>query len=648
MPPRSSATPLVMVPTTSKSASTAPIAYSKRNRDKLAKAGGVITDIHSSKEARDLLQQDAYLEKNTGITPNKIAYALLKYTANTSGLATSAVNFMRAIAFTIEELDHENAIGGLTETMAEKAQEALNARIEEPIARIEAMLKKMEEQEERLKETAASATNTVDELRLNANLLATQRQGAAENTDEVHAEGSNQPSGPRQAGRTYADATRDRVDVPAEHAATIAKGDIKEKQIVIQADSQEGSQQLAALSERELVEKANVALDLMSLDPGERPEGAAFVSALKTRAGSVIYALNSDAAAKYLRRDKNMREFTRHYGGTAMVSPRTCQLVIEYVPADFQPSDQGALRRIEQASGLPDMSICEARWIKPAHLRNEGQKFAFLILGTSTRDAANHALEYGIIIEGRPCKARKSLPEPKRCMKCQVFGHIAKECKSIHDVCARCAGMHRTNDPACTIGGKEDLKCANCKGVGHSAADRTCQVFRDNQRGTHARNPDAKYRLFPTAEPKTWDKMGQEAPRTNTFDNAWQKDDRRTGANTTILGNGAARKGKGRLVGGSHGQGGGAGPSNTARPAKLPTTSYMGTQVRLDDLWQTAGPSRATNGPENPSWADDQRTELDPLPIQGAAGRAEVTEQEPATTPSGTPNEIAEEPDVGL
>jgi hypothetical protein len=58
------------------------------------------------KDARELLMQDDYIKKNDGVTPNKIAYALLRYTTNASSMSTTTTNFLQAIAFTIEELDH--------------------------------------------------------------------------------------------------------------------------------------------------------------------------------------------------------------------------------------------------------------------------------------------------------------------------------------------------------------------------------------------------------------------------------------------------------------------------------------------------------------------------------------------------------------
>jgi hypothetical protein len=98
----------------------------------------------------------------------------------------------------------------------------------------------------------------------------------------------------------------------------------------------------------------------MDIGPEVKPQGVGFVGAAKMRIGSVIYTIISDEAVRYLRRDKMMREFVKNYGGTTSAMPRTCQLIVEFVPIDFQPDDQDALRRIKEASGMPTASVCEA------------------------------------------------------------------------------------------------------------------------------------------------------------------------------------------------------------------------------------------------------------------------------------------------
>jgi hypothetical protein len=68
--------------------------------------------------------------------------------------------------------------------------------------------------------------------------------------------------------------------------------------------------------------------------------------------------------------------------------------------------------------------------------------------------------------------------------------------------------MHRTD--ACTVETYADFKCANCKARGHGAADRECPVFKERMKILHAKIPNYAYRFFPTKDPRTWEKDGNE------------------------------------------------------------------------------------------------------------------------------------------
>jgi hypothetical protein len=107
------------------------------------------------------------------------------------------------------------------------------------------------------------------------------------------------------------------------------------------------------------------------------------------------------------------------------------------------------------------------------------------MIGFTEPEQANQAIREGLVIEGKKVMVRKHKTDPKRCMKCQAIGvnHQATACKSIHDVCARCAGMHRTDE--CTIKETHKFKCANCKEMRHGATDRDCRIFREKTRTLH-------------------------------------------------------------------------------------------------------------------------------------------------------------------
>ena len=52
----------------------------------------------------------------------------------------------------------------------------------------------------------------------------------------------------------------------------------------------------------------------------------------------------------------------------------------------------------------------------------------------------------------------KYIPLPRRCFKCQQFGHGARTCRTTEDICPLCSGTHKQDD----CPNKESPKCPNC------------------------------------------------------------------------------------------------------------------------------------------------------------------------------------------
>ncbi|KAJ6570536.1 hypothetical protein DFH09DRAFT_1080093 [Mycena vulgaris] len=206
----------------------------------------------------------------------------------------------------------------------------------------------------------------------------------------------------------------------------------------------------------------------------------------------------------------------------------------EFVPVSFDPELGRAFEVIEDANGLDRGALVQARFIKPPARRHPGQRSAHAIFGFASAASANHVIRHSLFVDGR-----------------RVVGtnHTAATCPSIHDVCARCGEMHRTD--ACTKG-DEERACANCRAAkrtyhGHGAADCSCPSLATYSSATRARtfddalmcfdprspnsannkvqfalerNPDAKYRFFPTDDPESWEGIG-DVVHTNQ-DATWQ------------------------------------------------------------------------------------------------------------------------------
>ncbi|KAJ6521979.1 hypothetical protein DFH09DRAFT_847493, partial [Mycena vulgaris] len=93
--------------------------------------------------------------------------------------------------------------------------------------------------------------------------------------------------------------------------------------------------------------------------------------------GAMLLHMNTTDAANWLKR--NMEAFLSALGGTSVYKERLLNVVVEYVPVSFDPSQDGALHVVEGDNGLPSGALAKARWIKPEGQRRGGQKVAHAV-----------------------------------------------------------------------------------------------------------------------------------------------------------------------------------------------------------------------------------------------------------------------------
>jgi hypothetical protein len=270
--------------------------------------------------------------------------------------------------------------------------------------------------------------------------------------------------------------------IPAMHATAVAKAELQKRKIrLIKAAGLEGDG-MGDLSEKQWVEKANMALSLMEDQEVDKPDTPVnFVGVSKEREDrGVIFKLNSGEAAGWLRDKRVMTVFLAKMGSTVDFKGQTYEVVVDWVPVSFEAGQAAAWKRVEQSNNLRESAIQEANWIKPTHLRTEGQQTAIAIFRFATQEDANHVIENGLYVEGKKVWGRKQVQELKCCLNGQCFGkHRAAKCSSIHNVCG--CKQHRTS--ACDKSTKEKWECSNCKATGsgtnkgHGAADRRCPIF---------------------------------------------------------------------------------------------------------------------------------------------------------------------------
>ncbi|OSC98665.1 hypothetical protein PYCCODRAFT_1447257 [Trametes coccinea BRFM310] len=225
--------------------------------------------------------------------------------------------------------------------------------------------------------------------------------------------------------------------------------------------------------------------------------------------------------ARWLLRPAVAKPFSRHLGLRAQVVERSYRLVAERVPVSFDPASHAVLRALEVDNGLKAGAIVRADWIKPLPRRRPGQLTAHLMLTMADVNQANRALR-GLSLGERRIVVRRDVEEPKRCARCQSYdGHFARDCKAEDNVCATCAGAHRSAD--CPVQDPQLFRCANCKEDGHAAWDHSCPTLRSKVRARTARRADAGFRFFVTNSPETWVPEDEELARAPPPPTVWSQ-----------------------------------------------------------------------------------------------------------------------------
>ena len=191
--------------------------------------------------------------------------------------------------------------------------------------------------------------------------------------------------------------------------------------------------------------------------------------------------------------------FARHLAPSATIRPHLYNVVAYFVPTTFNAGDQDGLREIESANRLPENSLKTSRWIKPLHRRDPRQICAHAILSFDSPQQANKAIAEGLIVCHKRIDVKKDKREPIRCMKCQLWGHVANNCSSPSDTCGSCGQSHRSSECA-----SNSRYCTPCKEEGHASWDRDCPAFIRECKLINSRNPDNHLTYFPTDEPWTY------------------------------------------------------------------------------------------------------------------------------------------------
>ena len=121
----------------------------------------------------------------------------------------------------------------------------------------------------------------------------------------------------------------------SEHADIIARGLNADKKLLIFTDKTLPNADHTDLTEKDLVTKANMALELMDNTPTNKLEIVSFITTKKLRNGNVLFQLNSTQATAWLRNLDIQKEFLLTYSSNANIHNKLHHIIAELVPISF-------------------------------------------------------------------------------------------------------------------------------------------------------------------------------------------------------------------------------------------------------------------------------------------------------------------------
>lgn len=211
---------------------------------------------------------------------------------------------------------------------------------------------------------------------------------------------------------------------------------------------------------------------------------------------SILFEMWTDDGAEWLRQNVVVEELTKAWG--IRYTPRKFALVAKFVPVECDLDKERD--NILEENNIEPSSVHEIKWMKAVGRRTKTQVVANVLVTVTNEAAANDLVARGLYVHSQFRKVEKMKHEPIRCNKCQLYGHMARECKQQGETCAYCGESHRSS--TCTNAKKKH--CRPCGTAGHTATDRMCPTFQKKCQDFNGRNPDNALPFFPTNDPWTW------------------------------------------------------------------------------------------------------------------------------------------------
>ena len=286
------------------------ITNTKKTRKELEDAEGLNTAVRSKHQAIAYLAAGDYIVPDKPTDLHILAHVLLQLGA-TNKSPKPITDGIRAVAFLIEDTHNQ-----LT---ADRIAEAIKSQLGEQMEGFNSDMEAMRDAVEHVTDAAKTITRKMDEFKDEFQETTEQLTQATQELTEKTTETTIAAPvlAQVQAPITYA-----AVAQQSAHAEVIARGAVADKQILVQRNKNgtgSADNALPDLTEKELVTKANTALDPMGWEGLDKPRHTAFIAARKLRNGDILYQVNETMAAEWLRQKDVQEAFMKFYDGTSTI-----------------------------------------------------------------------------------------------------------------------------------------------------------------------------------------------------------------------------------------------------------------------------------------------------------------------------------------
>ena len=480
--------------------------------------------MKNTESGKAFLEKSPFCHPGEHLSNDKLILTLFHITQY-PGIPRTAIEGLRAVALLLEEgatpkpLDESiqqfkeaistsltaHVIAALSPQVAAilTTSETLKANVTDIIQAKKAFIEETQRTPEsataaatRAEEAADAVLSSIGDVKNAIELLAPSLNATQDSINTMArtiTDSSNQPS-TQQNARSYSAVAQQNVATPVPVTAALLRAATRDRQILF--DPTPGK----TLFEPNTA-PADIAAKMKQAMLAIRTEDSPDIQIKATtrlRNGGIIIELTTLEAAQWIRTPANRLKIIEALDIPASIKERRFSVIVPFLLISSEIETSEWHRAVEEENNMPKGSIESANWIKPKNRRTPEQRVAHAIIHFADPTTANTVLRDGIYISQEKLHPRKDKREPVRCVRCQQWGHVAKDCKAAQDTCGTCGKNHRTNE----CNSYKTHYCVSCKSDNHASWDRNCPEFENRCAGIDAKLPENSMPYFPTDE--TW------------------------------------------------------------------------------------------------------------------------------------------------